>query len=493
MLTDTFKHTGFEDTMKPFDHQVEARELSWNRRFFALLMEMGTAKSKIIMDTAQHLFLEREIDGLLIVAPKGAYMNWVDSEINLHLPSWFPRRVGWYRADAGPKEQKRMRKLFEAQDNVLDIMCMNIEALATFNGKGFANQFVVNHYTMMAVDESQVIKNPKADRTKAAIELGQKCDYRRILSGTPITNSPLDLWSQFEFLEPGCLFFPSFVAFKNHFANSMLMTTAGNKRYEKITGYKNLEELKERIKPHSYRKLKSECLDLPEKIFETRYVAQTKEQEKAYRTFKEEAILELSQTDVVTSTSVLSTMMKLHQINCGHVKDDAGITHNIPHNRVNEMMDVVKDVEGKVIIWCNFKHDVREVVKALREEYGYESTVDYYGDTSDADRRSAVDGFRRNPRCRFFVSTAASGGRGLTLVEAATTIYYSYSHNLEHWLQSQDRNHRPGQRHNVTYIILAIRGTVDVRILKALQDKRELSSEVLDNWRALLETEDDLS
>lgn len=482
-----------EHTVVPFTHQTEAFEISKNRKAFALFMEMGTAKTKIIIDTAQYLYNEREIDGLLVTAPKGGYMNWIDNELPRHLPKSIPTRIGWYNADCTVSHERKMYKMMDAKDDYLDIMIMNIEALQTSRGRGFAYKFANQHWTMMAVDESQGIKNPKAIRTKEAIAIGQLCEYRRILSGTPITKYPLDLFSQFEFLHRGLLGFPDFLSFKNYYA-SYYLHVEGRIRYEVIKDYKNLGELTESIKPHVYRKLKSECLDLPPKLFETRYIQHTEEQRHFYREFKDKAILELSETSILTSTSVLRSMIKLHQINCGHIKDDAGTVTRIKHNRLTELIEILDEVEGKVIIWAGFKEDILAITEELRKRYGTQSTVDYYGDTTDDNRRKNEHRFINDPLCKYFVSTPDTGGRSLTLVVASTTIYYSYRDNLEHWLQSQDRNHRPGQRSAVTYIVFAVRNTVDITIMKSLQSKRDLAAEVLDNWREALDPiENDLN
>ena len=473
----------FENVMKPFSHQAEAFNLSKDSSEFGLFMEQGTGKTKVVLDTAQHLFLKQEIDGLLVIAPKGGYMNWVNEEIPAHLPSWFPVRVAWWNANATQKESKKAMELMQAEHDCLDIMVMNVEGLATERAFNFAEQFIQSHYCMMVIDESTYIKSPKAQRTKASWKLGVQCDYRRILSGTPISQGPLDLFAQCEFLKKGLLGFSSYLDFKSHYAQIEVITF-GNRRFEKIKKYLNQDELRDSIKKFTYRKLKTECLDLPEKLFQTHYVEHTPEQAAYYEKMRTESLIQFSDRDMVSSTSVLTTIVKLHQINCGHVKLDEGVTIDIPNNRIPELLSILENITDKVIIWCHFRRDVELVTKALNEEYGPGTAVDYYGATDDDDRVTNLSKFRTS--ARFFVSTAATGGRALTLVEAPYAIYYSYDYNLERWLQSQDRNHRIGQTKNVTYITMVTKKTVDEKISKALREKKNLADEILDNWRLLL-------
>jgi SNF2 family DNA or RNA helicase len=465
------------------DHQERAYQQSKNLSRYALLMEMGTGKSKVIIDNIVHLFMSGEIDGVIISGYKGQYLNWID-EIRTHIPQDIPTRLAYWDADWNKKERAQAEQLLTPKDNLLDIFLVNIEALATERAEWFTMQFAKMHYTMAVVDESTCIKSHKAKRTKAMIRIGKMCDYRRILSGTPLTKGPLDIWGQAEFLEQGMLGFPNFTAFKAQYAVCRRVEF-GNRSYEKIEGYINLDELKDKIAQFSFRILKSECLDLPEKTFLNHYVEHTPEQAAIYEQLKEEALVQFSDTSMVSSTSVLTTLMKLHQINCGHVKDDEGRIIHIPNNRIKALLELLELIDEKVIIWAHFQEDVRMIMKALAEVYGEEAAVDYYGPTSIGMRQVHIQRFRTDPSCKFFVSNE-TGSKGLTLVEAPYAIYYSYSHNLETWLQSQDRNHRIGQTKNTTYTSLITRKTVDEPIIKSLKKKNDIAKLVLDDWRVML-------
>ena len=470
--------------MKGYKHQDNALAASKNASRFALFMEQGTGKSKVTIDNFVQLFLEQQIDGVLITAPKAFYLNWFVDELPAHLPDWLPVRIHYWDANWTIKERKEASNILQAKDDVLDIFLVNIEALATDRGIAFAEKFVKQHYTFMVIDESTCIKNHKAKRTKAAIELGRLCDYRRILTGTPMAKGPLDIYAQAEFLEKNLSGHSSFLSFKNYYAN-WRRVEFGNRSYEKIDNYKNIPELQQKVSSFSVRVLKSECLDLPDKTFVNRYIEQTPEQKLMYTELKEEAITFLSKESVVSSTSVLTTMMKLHQVNCGHVKDDNGMIHHIPNNRISTLMETIEVIDGKVIIWAHFQQDIRNIMAALVEEYGINSAVSYYGLTSIDDRKTNLERFKTDPECRFFVSNE-TGSKSLTLIQSALSIYYSYSYSLETWLQSQDRNHRIGQTRNVLYISFVIRKTVDETIMKALRAKKNIADQVLDNWRESL-------
>lgn len=484
MLINRHKLPAFSTKVKSFDHQIKAFEMSKDSKYFGLYMEQGTGKSKIIIDNIIYLFLKQEIDGVLITTDKAFYLNWYYDELPNHLPDWMPVRIHYWDAGWTQKERKEASKLLTPVDDVLDIFLINIEALATDRGLEFAMQFAKMHYTYMVVDEATCIKNHKAKRTQGATKLGWKSEYRRILTGTPITKGPLDIFAQAEFLDHGLSGHQSFLSFKNHYAN-VRRVEFGNRSYEKIDSYKNLEELKKLVAGFSFRILKSECLDLPEKVFENVYVEHTPEQAEIYEKLKEEALVEFSEESMVSSTSVLTTLMKLHQINCGHVKDDFGSIVHIPSNRIATLQRIVETIEGKIIIWAHFRDDIRLICNALNEEYGYGSAVHYYGETTGEERTLHLERFKKDESCRFFVSNE-TGSKSLTLVQAAYAIYYSYGYKLETWLQSQDRNHRIGQDKNVTYISLIIRKTVDEMVMKALKSKRDIASDVLDDWRLLL-------
>jgi SNF2 family DNA or RNA helicase len=330
---------------------------------------------------------------------------------------------------------------------------------------------------MMGVDESTTIKNSVAKRTKNILGLAELSKYRRIMTGSPVTKNPLDLYSQCEFLDPWLLNFQSFYAFRNRYAEMKTIHARG-RSIQIVSCFKNIGELSDKLKEFSYRVLKEDCLDLPDKIYVKRNVVLTPEQAKLYQEMKSTALAVLNGKQTTTVT-VLTQLMRLHQITCGHFTADDGSTQIVKSNRIDELMNVLEEVEGKAIIWANYQKDMSEIKKTIIEKYGEESVVDYYGLTPQDERQPNIKRFQDDPECRFFIGTPSTGGYGITLTAANTVIYYSNGYDLEKRLQSEDRAHRIGQKKSVTYVDLISEKTVDEKIVKALRKKINIASEVL--------------
>jgi SNF2 family DNA or RNA helicase len=332
---------------------------------------------------------------------------------------------------------------------------------------------------MMIVDESTTIKNRQAARTKNIVKAGRLAKYRRILTGSPVTKSPLDLFSQCNFLSPNALGFQSFFAFQNRYA-IVQSRTMGHRSFQEIVGYRRLEELSEKLETFSVRLLKEDCLDLPEKIYIRRDVALTKEQKLAYDQMKHIAMAQLENGELATTQSVLTQIMRLQQICCGHLRTDEGSVNSLPNNRLSELLDIAEEVQGKVIIWATWTHDLLMIADALRRRYGPDSAATYYGGTPQDERQKIVTEFQDpESSLRFFVGQPKTGGYGITLTAANTMVYYSNSYDLEIRLQSEDRAHRIGQKNAVTYIDLVSPKTIDEKILQALRDKIDIAGKVL--------------
>lgn len=465
----------------PFKHQLDDYMSSRDSVWYAILWEMGLGKSKLLLDTASWLYSQGKIDGLLIIAPKGSYLSWVYDQVPDHLSDDIDYRIGYWSSSLKKNEEREAMEVLSPSTDALDIACVNIEALSHKRGALYCAKFVTTHRTLMCIDESTGIKSHKALRTKTALKLGKFAKYRRIMTGTPVTQSPLDLYSQCQFLEHGCLGFTSFFAFKNFYAD-IIQLRLGTRTFPKIVGFRNLEDLSQKLSKFSTRRLKSECLDLPDKLYETRYIEMTAAQQTMYETMRDLCVVQL-ESSIVTVTSVLTAIIKLQEILCGHIKDENGTYHDVPTNRLDALLSVVEEAQGSFIVWCNFVRDVEQVSAALTEA-GISNAM-YYGKTSDEDRVSAIKNFQGGT-IRGFVGTAACGGVGNTLTAASTVIYYSNGYNLQTRLQSEDRAHRIGQTKKVTYVDLIIPGTIDEKIVKALKHKKNVADQVLDNWRTLL-------
>jgi len=462
--------------LKPYKHQMTALEKSWSKETYAYFMEMGTGKTKVLIDNMSMLYDKGKIDGALIIAPKGVVKTWYEQELPTHLPTHIENVTILWQSHITKKQQEKLESLFEIE-TALHILIMNVEALSTEKGVKFATKFLNSHKVMMAVDESTTIKNPTAKRTKNIINLGKFAKYRRILTGSPVTKNPLDLYTQCEFLDPYLLDFGSYYAFRNRYAEMTTMNVRG-RSIQVVKQFRHLGELSESLQPFSYRVLKEDCLDLPPKTFMKRYVSLTPDQKKIYEQMKKHALAILN--GKVTSTmTVLTQLMRLHQITCGHFTADDGTTQAVESNRLNELMAILDETEGKAIIWANYQLSVGEIIQRIIKEYGEDSYVHYYGLTSQEERQDNIRKFQNDPKCRFLVGTPQTGGYGITLTQANTVVYYSNGYDLEKRLQSEDRAHRIGQKEKVTYVDLICEDTVDEKIVKALRNKINIASEVM--------------
>ena len=467
---------------KPYAHQLTALEKSWDKTEYGYFMEMGTGKSKVLVDNMAMLYDKGKINGAVIVAPKGVYRNWYSQEIPNHLSSHIQPKMVLWTALTSKKKDKEYQTLFETGHD-LHILIINVEALSTKKGLDFAAKFMRCHKTMLAIDESTTIKNPNAKRTKSILALGKEATYRRILTGSPVTKSPLDLYTQCGFLNSYLLGYDSFYAFRNRYAN-MIDRNFGGRRVQLIGSYKRLDELADKLKSFSYRVLKDDCLDLPDKVYIRREVDLTDEQSKAYSTMKSAALASLK-GKMATAPHVLTQMMRLHQITCGHLRNDDGTITEIKNNRLKELVELLDEVEGKVIIWANYVYDIENIVKVITDEFGADSIVQYYGAISSEQRQKNIEKFQDpNSKARFFIGNPQTGGYGITLTCANTVVYYSNGYDLEKRLQSEDRAHRIGQNKSVTYVDFIAPKTVDEKIVKALRSKMNIANTIMDeDWR----------
>ena len=469
--------TEFVFKTEPYDHQREAFDASAERVNFALLMDMGTGKTKVDIDSMALCFEKGIIDFAIIVAPKGVIRNWVP-EIAAHLPERIEREIVLWRPSLSKAHRKELMDLYE-NTGKMKFLLMNIEAFSTKKGVDVAEFFVEKFKVFMTVDESTTIKNRQAKRTKAICSVGRGATMRRILTGSPVTKSPMDLYSQMEFLSPDILGFKSYYAFQGRYA-VVQRRSMGSHSFNQILGFQRLEELTETLDEHSFRVRKEDCLDLPDKVYMRREVELTTEQSEAYVQMKNLALARLDSGDLATTQNVLTQIMRLQQICLGSLTDDDGTVHPLKSNRQTALLDICDEIQGKAIIWATWTQDIRSIAKALRDRFGVEAVATLHGETPDSDRQQIVETFQdRQSELRFIVGHPKTGGYGLTLTAANTVIYYSNSYDLELRLQSEDRAHRIGQENKVTYIDLISPKTIDEKIVDALRNKIRIADLVL--------------
>jgi SNF2 family DNA or RNA helicase len=476
-------------------HQMQAVQRMVGRPTYALFMEQGTGKTWTLLADIERLYAKGTIDSALVVAPNGVHLNWVNREIPTHMEGDIVARA--WRSGAGARHMRSLEDLFrprpEGQTVPLRILAVNIDALVTKKGYDFCERFMLSGKPIIVLDESSRIKNPDAARTKALMRLRHYCKGARIASGTPVTNSPVDVFAQMEFLESGLLGTTSYRAFVAEYAdvlptNHPLMQNMVRRNpraaYAQIIArnpdgsprWRNLDKLQKLLEPHSFRVLKKDCLDLPEKIYKTTTFEMNAEQQRAYDKMQDELRIDLGD-NVELPVSELAALIKLQQITSGFVNTPMGIRYISDDNpRLKAFMDAVEDVDGKFIVWARFREELDAIRDALVDA-GI-SCVQYHGGVSRDDRERAVDSFQ-NGDVRVFVGQPQSGGIGLTLTAAETVFYFSNDFNLETRLQSEDRAHRIGTRKNVVYIDIAAEGTVDEQIARNLQRKKRTAAVVL--------------
>jgi len=603
---------------RPRSYQLACWRANLRRKAFGYGMEMGTGKTWVAINTAAWLYDHGEVDSLVVFAPKGVYRNWQDEEIPKHMPEHVRYRVAAWSSSASREDRRQMDLLCQLDSmSYLRVLLVNVEAMATKRAFEFVEKFLLGCRPMMVVDESTTIKHAESKRTKALVWLGRYAKYRRIMSGEPAANSPFDLYSQFDFLDPHLLGFSSFYSFRNHFAKTVgknevrevervagwrgmtsdqlrargldpevvnAVRRGAGRNYTAVLEYRNMDELQRIVAPHMYIVKKADVLtELPPKVYQTRDVEMNAEQEEAYDRMKHECMVEVEELlkkhaesprkasqegapadkaplaspaqpgspndrqlgnfetlqlalrlqesqeekaqaspdgachcwdgagagdrpaspvcpdcglplggagKLSSAAIVITQLLRLHQIACGFLKTDDGETVDLgkTNPRVEELVEVLRNHQGKAIVWANYQHSIEQVAKAVAAEFGPESVVTYYGPTKGDARRAAIKAFQDpGSPVRFFVSNR-TGAFGITLTQADLVVYYSNDYDREVRGQSEDRAHRIGQLKSVLYVDLRCRGTVDEKIIRALRDKKKLSELITaSNWKEWFE------
>jgi len=497
----------------------------------ALFWEMGLGKTRAILEEAAQLAATGEISLLFVLAPNGVHRNWVLQEAPKYIPQ-DAYKAGYWASGGKAHERKALEAAAEADDVPLRIIAMNIEALSTTRGYDFAKKLADRNAAkgiMMVVDESSRIKSPSKKRSRACVTLGRRASYRRILTGTPITQSPLDLYSQFAFLHPSIINLRTYQLFKHRYAKWERKNTNNNRRgfYEALVGYQRMDELRAKILPFTHRRLKETCLDLPPKIYAPpREVKLSNEQRRIYDELVSISVAELRQDprnaelreraasqgasaedelwmyarlasdgaggSIVSAKNALTKLLRLQQVVGGFLApDDSSDPMPIdgPNPRLDSMMELLEETGGRTIIWARFRPEIAAIVARLKAEYGEASVVEYHGGVNNFNRDLAKNAFLydwdtaykyadspapnhlRGQAPRFFVGQPHSGGIGIDLYTAHTVIYYSNDFSLEARRQSEDRAHRQGLKNSVTYVDMLAKGTIDERVAEVLLGK----------------------
>jgi SNF2 family DNA or RNA helicase len=458
---------------KPMDHQNVALAKMWNERNFALFMEMGTGKTFTIINWAAAMFMNKDIEAMLVVCPTSVKPVWI-GEMDAHCPIEHSVHI----VESG-KSAACVKWMEEAEG--LKVMVVGVEALSSGGAYNSAIDFVINHKAAMVIDESSRIKTHSATRTKRCIKLGEVCQAKAILTGTPITQGMQDLYAQFAFLDKNIIGQKSYFGFQNRYC------TMGGFEGRKITGYKHINEIMDLVAPHTYIVKKDDVLDLPPKVYESITVKPSKEQARILKDVGDAHIMgaQMGDLDLEVET-VLERMIRYQQIVGGMFPyDEEDGTHGItpisgPNPKLDAMCDMIKDldVNAKVIIWARFVPEQRMIAEYLNNFFG-PSVAWYSAGATTSERKQMIEDFQDpHSTCRFFLSNPTMGGIGLTLTAASYVIYYSNSFSLEDRLQSEDRAHRKGQTKSVTYIDIMMDHKIDRDIVAAIKSKKSVADYV---------------
>jgi len=459
---------------EPREYQRKGLDKAWEKRTFAFYMDMGTGKTKTLLDLFSAYYINGDIDRVLVVTKLSTKKNWMD-EIRIHSP---------IECDVMALDTSKA-KAFEQWNTAVDGRCkfliVGTESLAAGGAVNLAQKFVdCSTRVGMVVDEAHMIKSHSAVRSKNCMRLGLSANYKVIMTGTPVANGPMDVFMQFEFLDPNIIGIGDFYSFRNRYA------VMGGFEGKQIVGYQHMEELIELVAPFVYQVRKSEVLtELPPKVYQTRTVLMNDEQKRLYKEIakRDQAV---SGDQGITVKTVLERMLRLQEIAGGIItferNPDLYNPNKFTRNRIagknpkiEELLAITEENEVSTIVWCRFIPEIEMVCEALRERYGRSAVVEIYGAISEEDRHHNVKELFETGKARFIVGNAATGGVGLNMIRAELVVYYSNSFSFTDREQSEDRAHRMGQTKSVTYIDLVADGTVDVVVAKALVEKKDVS------------------
>jgi SNF2 family DNA or RNA helicase len=466
------KHT-YRPKLPLKDHQIEGLNISCYRHAFALFLEMGLGKTALSIANFCILWLEKKIEGVLVLAPKGVHKQWIAEEIPKHIDPSIPLNMTLW-ANGGAYESSELKV-----HGALNIFALNIDSVNTRDGSFAIKQFMnlFKGKSFMIMDESHQIGNYTSKRSKEIIEIGKMASYRRALTGTPLATSLLNIWCQFMYLDERIIGMPYVTTFKSRYCE-----IGGHTGYD-VVGARNVEEFYSVIAPHSFRKTKKECLDLPDKIYAKRAYLLGNETRWHYENIKQAFMTKLKSGNIVAPANALAALVRLQQVCSGFLPDED--ENEIASKRVYEIfsyeraeiaLDMVRQIEGQVIIWARFIPDLKCILHTFHKDFGKEIALMEENQLFKSGKR------------KILLSNQAKGiGGNLQESGCTSMIYYNNSFNLIHRLQSEDRVHRMGMRGALTIWDIVADRTVDKTIAENLKDKKDLASFVLDDIRALIE------
>lgn len=460
---------------EPWKHQQKEYEETLDIKARALLWQMRSGKSKVILDQMSNLYLTSDLNGGLILAPSGVHLNWTKREVPKHMWEGINVTTMPWISSLSKKEGYAEKQDLFLNYKGFKLLTVNYEALRIERVQKFIKKFlkVCKNRVYFVADESHHLGRPSSQQSSLAKGLAKRCEIQRIMSGTAILNSPLQAYSQYNILEPGALGFTRYSDFKLRYAVYRIQRLRSGKQYPALDHYINLEELRERMSQWSSVVLREDVDDMPDLIMTDRACMLSEKQIKAYLQMVDYTIKMDCGTEV-SAKEAAGRMTKLQQILGGFVYDAKGNVVNIDSNppRLDAVAEeALGTLPGKFIVWCRFTEDIRRVTKRLRDE-GL-NIVEFHGKISDGQKEDSLDRFQNDPLVNGVVGQPQSGGEGRDFSKAVAIINYSHSHNAITRNQSIERGTEKGGG-SVAVIDLYSPGTIEESILACLEKKESI-------------------
>lgn len=480
----------------PFEHQRVEFESTKDFESWCIFWEQGTGKTWAGINTIAHLWYDGKINGVVVIAPSGVHLNWIRDELPKHLPDDIPLMAYAYKTGMTKTQRQTLMSLIDGHKG-LSFLAMTYDSAVTNDGKKVLDYMAQRRRCIRILDESARVKSPNAKRTRTLALDTKFFPYKRILSGTPVSQGPFDIYSQVRMVDPdfwtreigvktAAGFRSRYGVYENGpYDPSLKVRDASGKVVQVggciqlLAGYQKLEELNHLLKKISSRVTKAEVLDLPPKLYVARYYQLTPKQRRVYEELERDCVAILD-GETVTADLAIVQLLRMQQVLCGYVPVDGDeepreLIPGDENPRLDALMEAVEDYPGKAIVWATWDKDIDLILNRLRKSGAV--PVQYDGRVSEEDRDKAKRLFI-NGEATHFVGKPSVGGEGLTLL-CNQVFYYNNSYVLTQRLQSEDRAHRIGQINPVTYVDLICPGTKDESAIRNLTDKLKTSQTIL--------------
>lgn len=456
---------------KPYSYQLRAlAKIEKLNGIAGLYMEMGTGKTKVAIDWAGIGYYNYDVKKVLVICPLSVVGVW-QRQIRQHLPFFARVRV---LEGSSAERAAQIRFMIRSPKPTQDWLLINYEGIWRGNGRNDIEDLLERWGPDLVIcDEAHRLKSPIARQSKVAARIGGSAEQRLILTGTPITKSPLDVFGQFRFLNDD-LFGKNWFRFKNHYG-----VWGGYGRYQ-VIGYKHLDDLVKKIRANTFRIKKDKALDLPEKVSVTVPVQLGQKAMQFYEKMAKEMIIEIEETHA-TAAIVLVKILRLSQITSGFIKDIEGGVRVFDDSKLKACLDLLEDMlseDQKTVIFVRFRKDIERLQEGIVNRFKIAPLI-LSGSVPHGKRDGLVQRFQNDPKEKIFIAQIQAGSLGIDLTAASVAIFYSLDYNAANYWQAQDRIHRHGQTKKVTYYHLVVPRTIDTLTLQILKEKGNIAEAIV--------------